>query len=220
MADNLICIDATQGKFTQKRWAEFCSYIKDENEIIHFLISSDNDIEDRDFAYCDKRKLFESEDFVNLVKRFKNNVAAFVCDDAELDVDVNDVEWWLKNKDGVFIRLDKLFNDVNINCANKPKVKAEKSEKKERSSSKKMIKIAAGILNDNSIDELELFEGDDKDAVVFINKYYMTNTIRKGFENNTDIRFVIDYKEDEELYNIDNWKTIAQLDIEGVIKTE
>lgn len=212
MAD-IYTIDATGGKFTQKRFNEFCSYIKTENELVHIVV---DDI-DECVPYNQLRALLETKELAEIFESKPNDICSFACEDAALIVDTNDVTWWQKQKDGKFVRTEKLFSEVQINTAFQPKEKKEKTTSSAISRSR-TLKIAAGVQEGADINELELFEGDNKSCVAFINEYFAKMNIRSRFDENKTVKFVVDYHEDEELCISTNWKTIDELELEGVVQ--
>lgn len=212
MAD-IYTIDATGGKFMQKRFNEFCSYIKTENELVHIVV---DDI-DECVPYNQLRALLETKELAEIFESKPNDICSFACEDAALIVDTNDVTWWQKQKDGKFVRTEKLFSDVQINTASQPKEKKEKTTSSVTSRSR-TLKIAAGVQEGADINELELFEGDNKSCVAFINEYFAKMNIRSRFDENKTVKFVVDYHEDEELCISTNWKTIDELELEGVVQ--
>lgn len=212
MAD-IYTIDATGGKFTQKRFNEFCSYIKTENELVHIVV---DDI-DEYVPYNQLRALLETKELAEIFESKPNDICSFACEDAALIVDTNDVTWWQKQKDGKFVRTEKLFSEVQINTAFQPKEKKEKTTSSATSRSR-TLKIAAGVQEGADINELELFEGDNKSCVAFINEYFAKMNIRSRFDENKTVKFVVDYHDDEELCISTNWKTIDELELEGVVQ--
>lgn len=212
MAD-IYTIDATGGKFTQKRFNEFCSYIKTENELVHIVV---DDI-DECVPYNQLRALLETKELAEIFESKSNDICSFACEDAALIVDTNDVTWWQKQKDGKFVRTEKLFSEVQINTAFQPKEKKEKTTSSATSRSR-TLKIAAGVQEGADINELELFEGDNKSCVAFINEYFAKMNIRSRFDENKTVKFVVDYHDDEELCISTNWKTIDELELEGVVQ--
>lgn len=212
MAD-IYTIDATGGKFTQKRFNEFCSYIKTENELVHIVV---DDI-DECVPYNQLRALLETKELAEIFESKPNDICSFACEDAALIVDTNDVTWWQKQKDGKFVRTEKLFSEVQINTAFQPKEKKEKTTSSTTSRSR-TLKIAAGVQEGADINELELFEGDNKSCVAFINEYFAKMNIRSRFDENKTVKFVVDYHEDKELCISTNWKTIDELEFEGVVQ--
>lgn len=212
MAD-IYTIDATGGKFTQKRFNEFCSYIKTENELVHIVV---DDI-DECVPYNQLRALLETKELAEIFESKPNDICSFACEDAALIVDTNDVTWWQKQKDGKFVRTEKLFSEVQINTAFQPKEKKEKTTSSATSRSR-TLKIAAGVQEGADINELELFEGDNKSCVAFINEYFAKMNIRSRFDENKTVKFVVNYHDDEELCISTNWKTIDELELEGVVQ--
>lgn len=212
MAD-IYMIDATGGKFTQKRFNEFCSYIKTENELVHIVV---DDI-DKHVPYNQLRESLETKELAEIFESKANDICSFACEDAALIVDTNDVIWWQKQKNGKFVRTEKLFSEVQINTSSQPKEKKEKSVSTGTSRSR-TLKIAAGVQEGADINELELFEGDNKSCVAFINEYFAKQSIRSRFDENKIVKFVVDYHDDEELCTSTNWKTIDELELEGMVQ--
>lgn len=208
-------IDATGGKFTQKRFNEFCSYIKKEDESIYIIV----DEIDKSVNFAQLRAFLEMPETVELFKSNQNKSCCFGCENALLTVDTNDVLWWLKQKDGKFTRTEKLFSEVQIDSVSKKNEKSTKTSTSSTTTKRGQIyKIAAGIQIGNDINELELFEGDNKSSVAFINKYYSKALIRSKFDESQVVKFVVNYTHDDDLCISANWKTIDQLEFEGVVK--
>lgn len=207
-------IDATGGKFTQKRFNEFCSYIKTEKELIHIVV----DEMDECVPFDQLKELLETQELVEIFKSKPNDICSFACENAALIVDTNDVIWWQKQKDSVFTRTDKLFSEVQINSVSTPKEKKTSSTSTPRRS--QTFKIAAGVQIGAEITELELFEGDNKASVAFINEYYAKQNIRSRFDESKVVKFVVNYNDEEELCISTNWKTIDELELEGVVTTK
>lgn len=218
MSETNTVIDGRAGKFTQKRFNEFCAHVKTNDETIFIILDEQNDDSNFAFEFSALREFFETDEAISIFEIFKDSTCSFSCDDASLVVDVNDVLWWLKKKDGVFTRTEKLFADAKINCANEPKVVTEKKEK--ATTKGKTYKIAAGIQVGTEIEELDIFEGDNKASVAFINKYYAKAQIRSSFDETRIVKFVIDYATDDDLCVSTNWKTIDELELEGLVKMQ
>ncbi len=209
-------IDGRGGKFTQKRFNKFCAHVKTNDETVLIILDEQNDDSNFAFKFSALREFFETDEAISIFELFKGSTCLFSCDDASLAVDVNDVLWWLKKKDGVFTRTEKLFANAKINCANEPKVVTGKKEK--ATTKAKTYKIAAGIQVGAEIEELDIFEGDNKASVAFINKYYAKAQIRSRFDETRIVKFVLDYISDDDLCISTNWKTIDELELEGLVK--
>lgn len=218
MSETNTVIDARGGKFTQKRFNEFCAHIKTNDETVHIILSEENDDSNFAFKFNALREFFETDEAISIFELFKGSTCLFRCDNADLIVDVNDVLWWLKKKDGVFTRTEKLFSSVKINCANEPKAVTEKKEK--TAAKGKTYKIAAGVQVGAMIEDLDIFEGDNKESVAFINKYYAKAQIRSRFDETRVVKFVVDYETDDDLYISTNWKTLDELELEGLVKMQ
>lgn len=220
MSETNTVIDARGGKFTQKRFNEFCAHVKTNDETVLIILDEQNDDSNFAFEFSTLREFFETDEAISIFELFKDATCLFSCDDAGLVVDVNDVLWWLKKKDGVFTRTEKLFSDVKINCTDEPKVVTRKKEKTTTASSSKVktYKIAAGIQAGSVIEALDIFEGDNKASVAFINKYYAKAQIRSSFDETRIVKFVLDYISDDDLCVSTNWKTIDELELEGLVK--
>lgn len=106
-----------------------------------------------------------------------------------------------------------------LRSANQLCVSAQRKSAKVATAKRGQIyKIAAGIQVGTDINELELFEGDNKESVAFINNYYSKAQIRSKFDENQVVKFVVNYANDDELCISTNWKTIVELELEGVVK--
>lgn len=209
MAD-LYTIDATGGKFTQKRFDKFCSYVKAEDEEISIVVDEDVNVS----LFSNLRNFFGTQETAEFFSTHKDNICMISCKNAALVVDTNDIVWWQKQKGDAFTRLDKLFADIKINCANEPKPVKESKTKIAATT----FKSAAGIMENAEINNLELFEGDKKSTTAFINDYYSKAQIRSKFDETKIVKFVINYNEEEELCTSTNWKTIDELELEGVVQ--
>lgn len=220
MSETNTVIDACGGKFTQKRFNEFCAHVKTNDETVHIILDEQNDDSNFAFEFSALREFFETDEAISIFNLFKDSTCLFKCDDANLIVDVNDVLWWLKKKDGLFTRTEKLFASAKINCANEPKVVTEKKEKATTTTKAKTYKIAAGIQVGATIEELDIFEGDNKASVAFINKYYAKAQIRSSFDETRIVKFVFDYISDDDLCVSTNWKTIDELELDGLVKMQ
>lgn len=210
---DIYTIDAMNGKFTQKRWNEFCSYIKNEDELINVIVGEIDEF----IPYRQLKEFLELQEVVELFKINHDDSCSFACESAKIVTETNAIIWWQKQKANVFSRLDKLFSEVQINTASQPKEKKEKTASSVTSRSR-TLKIAAGVQEGADINELELFEGDSKSCVAFINEYFAKMNIRSRFDENKIVKFVIDYHEDEELCISTNWKTIDELELEGMVQ--
>lgn len=214
---DLFVIDGSNGKFTQKRWNTFCSYITSEDESINIKVDSLNN----DFTYNELIILMKTQEFVDFFKSHMNSICEFTSNFAKLIVDTNDIVYWTKQKNGEFIRIDKLLSEAKINCANKPKERANSSKRVKSTSTNNttLMKVAASIQTETDVEDITLFEGDTKSCVKFINEYYSKQSIRTHFDDSKKIMFIINYTSEDDLLVDNNWKTIQQLEIEGVIKT-
>lgn len=218
MLETNTVIDARGGKFTQQRFNKFCAYVKTNDETILIILDEQNDDSNFVFEFSALREFFETDEAISIFELFKGSTCLFVCDEASLIVEVNAMLWWLKKKDGVFTRIERLFSNAKINCANEPKVVTEKKEK--ATTKAKTYKIAAGIQVGAEIEELDIFEGNNKASVAFINKYYAKAQIRSRFDETRIVKFVLDYISDDDLCISTNWKTIDELELEGLVKTK
>ena len=216
MSETNTVIDGRGGKFTQKRFNKFCMYIKTNDETIHIILDEQNDDSNFAFKFSELRDFFETDEAISIFELFKGSTCSLKCDDASLIVEVNAMLWWLKKKDGVFTRIERLFSEAKINCAKEPKVVAGK--KKKAATKAKIYKIAAGIQVGAEIEELDIFEGDNKSSVAFINNYYAKAQIRSRFDETRIVKFVFDYISDDDLCISTNWKTIDELELEGLVK--
>lgn len=208
MENSLITIDGTGGKFTMARWRNFCGNIKEETEDIIIMV---NDYE-KIIPFNNLREYFETDKTVKIFEKAEGEFCSLANSSTLLIVDVTDMLWWLqRRKNGEFYRMPKMF-DVEINVQ-----KSTKSTKSKTSTRvAKTIKVAAGVMNGAEIEELDIYEGDRKSAIQFINNYFAKSQIRTNFES--VVKFVVGYENDEELTISTNWKTIDELEAEGMVE--
>lgn len=159
---------------------------------------------------CDLRKFFEDAEIAKDVQS-NNDVISFLTDDAVLQILGADYRYWTATyRRKLFGRLDILFDEKST----------ENSEKKETTSKKRVIdngeiyKSAYGIKTDDAILDVKTFEGTHKQTVEFLNKAYQTIKIRSMFKST--VVFCINYSNDEELQNRENWFTLNELYGKGV----
>lgn len=116
-----------------------------------------------------------------------------------------DVLWWTKTQ--------KKFNQLFV--LNQKQQEADKNTVKHRSTTNNTIyKFAVGIRKDNSVTDVETFEGNQKQMIDFVNKMFQRNHLR-SFGKCTTV-FCINYTFEDELNDVNNWKTMQQLIDEGV----
>lgn len=84
-------------------------------------------------------------------------------------------------------------------------------EKSEEIKNKSYI-IYSGIFNKGKIENILSFKGNKKEVLEFMNKNYQRNEIICYFQNQSVFCF------DEDIKNLNNWKTINQLVEEGIIE--
>lgn len=194
-------IDVTSGKFTKKEFRKFCARIKNEDELVYVITNKDTVVIPFN-KLCDELKQEKFDNFF-----IPNEIFVFGLhdDNIQMYIDTNDIIWWRKTtKSGS--RLDKLFDNIKI------------GESTKIAKTNKIYKIVAGIQVDKLMTEIEFFEGDNKSCVEFINEYNMKRSIRKRFDESCKIKFIINYKNEKELTISTNWKTLEDLEKEGVLK--
>lgn len=202
MNDNII--DVTGDKFTQKKFANFCTYIKSEDELV-YIVTTNATIAIAFNKLCDELK---QEKFDNFFAPNETFVFGLLENNVQMYVDTNDIIWWRKTtKTGS--RLNKLFENIKINVVKNKIVKTTKSSK--------IYKIVAGVQDNCNITEIEFFEGDNKSCVEFINNYNKMWLLKTKFDDKKPIKFIINYENEEDLTFSKNWKTLDELKNEGVL---
>lgn len=199
MCENII--DVTGGNFTKKEFKKFCAYIKNENELI-YIVTNTTSIAIPFNKLCDELK---QEKFDNFFTPNEIFVFGLLDNNIQIYIDTNDIIWWRKTT-ASRSRLDKLFDNIKI------------GESSKTTKTNKIYKIVGGIQVDKSMTEIEFFDGDNKSCVEFINMYYMKWNIRKRFDKTCQIKFVINYENEEDLTISTNWKTLEELEKKGVLK--
>lgn len=194
-------IDVTGGNFTKKEFKKFCEHIKNENELIYVVTNTAN-IAIPFNKLCNELK---QEKFDNFFRPNEIFVFGLLDDNVQMYIDTNDIIWW-RNVTKSGSRLDKLFDNIKI------------GESSKIAKTNKIYKIVGGMQEKNNMTEIEFFEGDNKSCVEFINEYNMKWSIRKRFDKTCQIKFVINYENEKELSISTNWKTLKELEKEGVLK--
>lgn len=174
-----------------------------------------------------RKNYFENVNVAAIVMNMhRNDAITIYANEVALRFAVDDFNWWtatLRKKP--FARLDELFDvvparpldTVNHDEADrneKARASLQKSQRKRANDT--TYKIAVGIKKDNAINNIEIFEGNEKQMRDFVNKMFARNHLR-SFGTAVTV-YCVNYKEDYELNEIDNWKTITQLTKEGVFK--
>lgn len=157
----------------------------------------------------------------------RNDAITIVAGEIALRFAVDDYNWWtatLRKKP--FARLDELFgvvparvpkDTVNHDEADRnAKARASLTKSQRKSQNTQMYKVAAGIKKDNTVTDIEKFEGNEKQIRDFVNKLFARNHLRT-FGRGVTV-YCVNYQCDDDLNHIDNWKTITQLTNEGVFK--
>lgn len=74
--------------------------------------------------------------------------------------------------------------------------------------------VYSGIFNNGKIENILSFKGNKKEVLEFMNKNYQKNEVICYFENKTVFCF------EEDINNINNWKTVTQLIEEDIIEVK
>lgn len=126
-----------------------------------------------------------------------------------------DVLWWTKTQrkfNQLFV-LDREQQEADRNQSAKLSMHKE-TVKRRTSTDATTYKLAVGIKKDNSITDIETFEGNQKQMRDFVNKMFQRNQLR-SFGRCITV-FCINYKFEDELNDVNNWKTMQELIDEGV----
>lgn len=175
-----------------------------------------------------RKNYFEDANVAAIVMGMQRNDAiTIVAGETALRFAVDDYNWWtatLRRKP--FARLDELFGVVPARVSKdtvnhdendrNAKARATLSKSQRKSQNAQTYKIAAGIKKDNTVTDIEKFEGNEKQMRDFVNKLFARNHLRT-FGKGVTV-YCVNYQYDDDLNHIDNWKTISQLTAEGVFK--
>lgn len=164
--------------------------------------------------YIEPTQVLFEETLVNLKTLFKDEkveqcmtddcVVSLIASNKVLQFYGSDFLWWIDTVRGKkYKRLDRLFNTETV-----------KSEKKNVQQTTKTHKCACAIKENNNVTDIETFEGSIKDVCNFVNHQYQYRQIRSFFKST--IVFCVNYIDDTELNNIDNWFTYDELVNKGV----
>ena len=126
-----------------------------------------------------------------------------------------DVLWWTKTQrkfNQLFV-LDEAQQEADRNQSAKLTMHKE-TMKRRVSADTTTYKLAVGTRKDNSVTDIETFEGNQKQMRDFVNKMFQRNHLR-SFGRAVTV-FCINYQFEDELNDIDNWKTMQELIDKGV----
>lgn len=121
-----------------------------------------------------------------------------------------DVLWWTKTQkkfNQLFV-LDSSQQEADRNQSAKLSIHKE-TIKRRVSVDTMTYKLAVGIRKDNSVTDIEKFEGNQKQMRDFVNKMFQRNQLR-SFGRCITV-FCINYKFEDELNSLANWKTMQEL---------
>ena len=126
-----------------------------------------------------------------------------------------DVLWWTKTqrKFNQLFALTQEQREADRNQSAKLGLHKETIQRR-ASIDNSTYKLAVGIRKDNSIVDIEAFEGNQKQMKDFVNKMFQRNHLR-SFGRCMTV-FCVNYKFDDDLNDINNWKTMQELVDEGV----
>lgn len=204
--DNVIVIDAKK-RLGPNSIQKFKENQSDDTNVVMY-------IEDTEMFFerplKEMRSFFEDESVEQAVLN-DDCVISFITDEKILTILGLDFNWWIavvRNKK--YRRLDKLFGEQVV----------EKEQKKERQKKEKidafqsLYKCACANLDNGVLKDIETFEGSYKDMIIFINKANAMKLMRSFFK--ASVVFCINYSEDKDLENVDNWFTVEELKEKGV----
>ena len=168
---------------------EFMSVVNNQDEFIDVVFDEDNEIH---FSGTLKtlQEIFKNQLLIDTINIFGDSTEiSIIAKNATMQITGADVVWWSSPR-----RFQKLFGT----STEKPITKKDT-----------IYKIAIGIRKDNSVTDIETFEGNQKQMTAFINKLFQRNYIR-SFGRCITV-FCINYKYDDDLNNINNWHTMEDL---------
>lgn len=195
---------------------EFVNQVNDQDSIATLVLEND---EEHIFeaSVKDLRKLFENEDVYNCITDPIQQID-ILAGDVNLRFAGTDYQWYARPVRG------KLFKHVADLFEEKVEVKRDEHtrnedakaslEKSRRQKDTTIYKVAIGTKSDNAIHDIEKMEGTQKEVVEFINKMSTLNRLR-SFGRAVTV-FCINWKFEDDLNDIDNWKTMSELTEEGV----
>lgn len=137
----------------------------------------------------------------------------------------SDVWAWIKPLNGEkYVRLNSLFKKPRKKWGDyepEPERNQHAREsltkeriRKEKKADQTTYKLAVGIRKDNSVTDIETYEGNQKGMKDFVNTLYARNMLR-SFGRCISV-FCVNYKYEDDLNDINNWKTLQELEDEGV----
>lgn len=145
------------------------------------------------------------------------------CWDVLIISDEDDIAIISENKALIFGGKDFRYFTETVNGKKFKRLSSLFREKKESKSKSKIeneeesILIYSGILKDGRIDNLKVFEGNKKEVIDFMNKSYQLNEIICFFQNKS-VFYLPESKENMDVNNLENWKTLQELKEGGIIE--
>lgn len=195
---------------------EFVNQVNDQDSIATLVLEND---EEHIFeaSVKDLRKLFENEDVYNCITDPMQQID-ILAGDVNLRFAGTDYRWYARPVRGkLFKHVADLFEEkVEVKRDERTRNEDAKAslEKSRRQKDTTIYKVAIGTKSDNAIHDIEKMEGTQKEVVEFINKMSTLNRLR-SFGRAVTV-FCINWKFEDDLNDLDNWKTMSELTEEGV----
>ena len=200
---------------------EFKTRVNDETADVTVLFDGKEDF--GAYSISNLRSIFESDWLASVVGDNRKLGINFVANEVCLSFCGDDFLWWTKTLRGKkFARLDELFGIVPARQENYVEhdetLRNEKARaslaKTQRKADDSTYRIACGIKRDNTVVDIEKFEGTQKQMRDFVNKLFSRNYVRT-FGKGVTV-YCVNWQYDADLDDLDNWKTLNQLTEEGV----
>lgn len=198
------------------------------NKLEEFIAAMNGVDEHLEFVFKSDETIKFSGNQSTLYTIFKNSLVhdAIEAFGAETEIEIvaasatmlilgEDVLWWTKTqrKFNQLFALTQEQREADRNQSAKLGLHKETIQRR-ASIDNSTYKLAVGIRKDNSIVDIEAFEGNQKQMKDFVNKMFQRNHLR-SFGRCMTV-FCVNYKFDDDLNDINNWKTMQELVDEGV----
>lgn len=219
-------IDATKNLVSEK-WNEFKNTVNNDQADVVLIFEDDAENLFEMTVETVRKACFENPEVEALIKS-DNTSLKLVSGEVCLTFTGFDYHAWVKPLRGEkYGRLDNLFSGPRQRrkrgVEHDEAVRNERAretlhreQQKRKLADATIYKIACGMKKGANVTDVERFEGTQKEVKDWVNKLFARNYIRSYGKGVTV--FCMNWKFEDDLNDINNWKTLAELTEEGVFK--
>lgn len=217
-------IDATKNLVSEKM-TEFKAQVGNDKAEVTLLFEGNEEDMFEMTVESIRKECFENEAVENLIEN-NDSVLCLVSGEVCLKFTGFDYHAWVKPLRGEkYARLDNLFSGPRQRrkrgVEHDEKVRNEKAREslhreqlKRKADNATVYKVACAIKKDANLTDVERFEGTQKEVKDWVNKLFSRNYIR-SFGRGVTV-FCVNWKFEDDLNDINNWKTLNELTEEGI----